>query len=339
MNILIADDTAPAAHAFEAAIRKLGHKPLVCTTLAEATSIINNPNSSIEIAFLDNYFEKEGFGIDKIREYRRAKPDMDIVVTTKYPVKPELVTEIIALEVGFFKKHTIDPTWLEAEISQRVNIKLSKDRALRRQIEGLQKVAESGGEGVFRLFGLGSAKRRKKFIVDLVEHTNEKVILPKCERFRTVHIGQTFEISEEYKFECSQGIKASTRMGVGLGLEESTKFFSTKVGLEIKQRLQTEFHIEESRTLQGSLRVGQKLGLTAEDEKRQTRRREYYRGIQHDVYRASLRSICEHCGASDPIILRVYVPSSVVEVSVAYDKSGMRVAGEDGREGYTELSP
>ena len=128
-------------------------------------------------------------------------------------------------------------------------------------------------------------------------------------------------------------------MELGLGIEESVKFFSSKLGFQIKQKLQEDHSVDQSIKLKSSYRIGHKLSLTEEDTRRHIRRREYYRGIDHAVYKVSVRSSCGHCGTSDLVELRVFVPISVVEVSVAFDKQGFKVPGEDGREAYHQLRP
>jgi hypothetical protein len=338
MKILIVDDTPEVLDNFAKAIVKLGHTPISCKTLREACRTIEDPGTHIDIAFIDNHFANEGFGIDKVGLFRTQKPEMDIVVTTKRDVRPDLVAEIVNLEVGFFKKQTDDPTLLEAEISQRVNMRRAEEQALRRKFAELKKVAGQAHEGIRRLLGfVTGGERERKLLLESIEATNQKAIVPRFERFLTIQVGQQVEITQEFEFECAEQWKAATTLGLGLGIDESLKFFKSKLGLMIKGRIQSEFTIDETARLKGSYRVGQKLCLTEDDERRQIRRREYYRGIEHSIYRAIIRSSCSRCGARDVIELRVFVPAAVVEVSVAFDKQGFKVPGEDGREAYHQV--
>lgn len=340
MYILIADDTAAVVQNFSKAIRKLGHTPILCNSLREACKIIEDPSQYVDIAFLDNHFHGEDYGIDKVREFRSKKPDMDIVVTTKRDVRPDLVADVVNLQVGFFKKQSDDPTLLDAEISQRVNIRRAKDEALGRRIAEFQKAATEGGEGIRRLlhFVTGSRTKHKPEVVSL-EPTNQHLIVPRFERFQTIHVGQQVEIAQEFVLDRSQNWKASTTLELGLGIDESVRFFSSTLGLQIKSMLNAKCSIEEASQLKSSYRVGHKLSLTTDEINRQIRRREYYRGIDHAIYKVVVRSSCGHCGTSDLIELRVFVPVNVVEVSVAFDKQGFKVPGEDGREAYHQLRP
>jgi len=340
MHILIADDTHDVVVNFDKAIRKLGHTPILCSSLREASVAIENPKMEIDIAFIDNHFHNEGFGIDKIRHFRGHKSDMDVVITTKRDVRPDLVADVVNLQVGFFKKQSDDPTLLEAEISQRVNIRREKEDALRRKIMQLQKAAAGGNEGVRRLINfVTGSKAKPKIEIDSIESTGQHVIVPRFEKFQTIHVGENVEITKEFEVESSLQWKASTLMELGLGIDESLKFFGSKIGEEIKAKIKTEFSVEETKTLKGAYRIGHKLSLTAEDTARKIRRREYYRGIDHVIYKVIVKSACRYCKSADTVELRIYVPTGVVDVSVAFDKQGFPVPGEDGREAYRQLLP
>jgi hypothetical protein len=339
MKILIADDTPEVVDAFSNAIRRLGHSPVGCRTLKETEAIISDVSSGLEIAFIDNHFKNEGFGAERVREFREQKPDMDIVITTKYPIKPELVAEIIVLQVGFFKKHTIDSSHLEAEICQRINMRRARAEGVARRISALQKAAGEGGEGILRILTLGLAKKKPPFKMVSLSNANRRVIFPRFEKFMTVQIGQETKISQTFEFNCENQTKAATHFQLGLGLNESSAFFGTKLGSEIKTQLKSLFSIEETRSIKGTYALGQTLKLSDQDQKINIRRREYFRGVEHQVFLAKIQSECRSCARSETIEVNVYVPSAIVEVSAAFDKMGFKVPGEDGREGHVELTP
>jgi hypothetical protein len=333
---MVADDTPAVVDAFEAAIRKLGHTAVTCRSLRAASSIINNRNNPLDIVFLDNHFKHEGYGIDEIRTFRSVRPDLDIVITTKYAVAPALVRQVVEMQVGFSPKEVVDPVRLELEIAQRVNSRLSSQEAFRAKLKKMREMAEEGKEGFFRVFKF-KGKPRCDLTVDAIQKTNETIIVPAFELFQTVGIGQTVEVSHEFEFEVADALKASTEYELGLGLEESVKFFGTEIGGQIKSRLKSQFAVDHSKRVKSAYKIGQKLTLTGADEQAGIRKREYYRGIEHRIFRAKLRANCRHCGSGSTISVQVFVPYKIVEVSVAYDKMGMRLPDEDGRIGYRQL--
>lgn len=340
MNIFIADDTPEVTDIFTSVIRRMGHTPIACTTLREADSIMDDVSRRIDIAFLDNHFKNEGFGIAKIRHYLDRRPEMDVVVTTKYPVKSDLVAEIVSLGVGFFKKAVTDPNWLEAEIAQRVNIRRSRELIWRKKMAELRAACDAGGEGVHRVYGwLIKPAKGNPAKIGRISRVNKELVVPGFELFASVGPECEEEVQSTFCVTLLNGLKAGTRMDVGLSLEDSQMFFKSRLGKRIRERLRKEFGIDEALVLQSTFLQGKKLRLSDDELQRGVRRKDFHRGVLSDVYCAEIGIECEKCGAKDSIELVIYVPLRLVEVSSSSDKFGNRIDGEDGRAGYVELKP
>lgn len=335
MVIGIADDEKNVLEAYEAAIKKLGHTAVTKDSIRRMLDFLKDQTRQIDILFLDHHFRDEEPGVSMISEITRLRPDLDIVVTTKQPLEPNFVQDIVSAGVGFFKKSVIDPVWLEMEISQRVNVRKSKIAAIQRRLDEFCERFCGAKEG-FSIFSFFSQQRKFKAVkIESIERLENKYIYPNFVLCLTIQSGQTKEITQEESREETVEIKAGTTQELGLKFSDSAKFFGSKLGSEIAGKLKKERAITKKKKLQSSFKVGQKIQIPNSEHANGVRRKEFYRGILHEAYKITIKVDCLQCGSGYEIDVFVLVPDQMAEVAVAYDKKGMVLEDEDGRNGYS----
>src|SRR5205809_200013 len=99
MIIGIADDEVNVLGAYETAIRKLGHSPIARSSIRKMMDYLEDTANGMDILFLDHHFHGEESGISMIPAILQLRPDLDVVVTTKQPLEPSFVHEIVAAGV------------------------------------------------------------------------------------------------------------------------------------------------------------------------------------------------------------------------------------------------
>ena len=129
-------------------------------------------------------------------------------------------------------------------------------------------------------------------------------------------------------------MKAGTTEELGLKFSQSAKFLGSKLGCEIVAKLKAEQAISEKKTIRSSLKIGQKLQIIDSEYKNGVRRKEFFRGVLHTVFKVVVKFDCTKCGSSNEIDLFILIHDEAVEVAVAYNKKGMVLGDEDGRKGY-----
>lgn len=337
MVIAIADDEKSVLDNFDAAIRRLQHQPLVRQSIRRMMDCVSDKTQPIDILFLDHHFKGEESGVSMIPEILAERPDLDIIVTTKQALDPSFVEEIVNAGVGFFKKSVVDPVWLDMEISQRVNVKQAKLDAIQRKIAEFVSSDAAPREGVFRLpfFRKWNTKGKKSSLkIVRVDKLPQQCIHPKFERFLTVHSGEVKDLSSEAVWEETLEVKAGTALEFGLKLSESSKFLGSQIGGQIISKLKTEHAVTERRTIRSTWRSSQKVQILDSEHKSGVRRKEFYRGVLHTVFKVGVEMSCTYCDSGSAIDLYFLFPESSIEICVAYDKMGMIHKNEDGRLGY-----
>jgi CheY-like chemotaxis protein len=333
-NILIADDKPDVVRAFSSTIKKLGHNAIECSTLSHARKRILKESESIDIAFIDNHFEGEGYGVDYIARFAEARPDMQIVLTTKYSLKPELVKQVVDLRVGFCAKDVADPIRLELEIAQQINIKIQSIEVTRRNLDWIRENSNRNREGVFRLFDLFKKKSDASNLkVGKIVKSRSRIIYPRFEKILTVQANSQVKISSQFELKRAAGLVATTELGFGINAKETSSFLVSKIGIDVMAKLKAKVSGNLEESIRGSLSTETLLFVSEEEYLSGIRRREYYRGIEHELYRVEISSACEKCKCGISADVNILVPYSVVEVSCAFDMEG-KPSADDGRNGY-----
>jgi ActR/RegA family two-component response regulator len=336
MIIAIADDEKPVVDNFRESIIRLNHHPIAHQSIRKMMECISDHTQHIDILFLDHHFRGEECGISMIPEIRTQRPDMDIVVTTKQALEPTFVQEIVNSGVGFFKKSVIDPIWLDMEISQRVNVRQEKINAIQRKIIEFINSKSAPREGVFRISFLGNARNKASATFEIldVKKENGQCIYPSFEKFFTIHSGEVKEMSSETIWEQTIEIKAGTALEIGLKLSNSAKFLGSSIGGEILNKLKIDHAVMRKRTIRSAWKASNKVQILEAEHKSGIRRKEFYRGVLHSVFKVTIRMKCKSCSSGSDVDLFFLYPEGLIETCVSYDKMGKIHNNEDGRIGY-----
>jgi response regulator of citrate/malate metabolism len=332
MHIMIADNDAGAIRLFKDSIRSMGHIPITCATLNDVIEYIKITNNPLEILYLDNHFGDGEFGISYVKQMRTFRPNLNIVITTSLSVEPNLVEEILVEKVGFLVKPTIAGNRISADIAQRIAYIEKLEIKKRETLQDLVNIADKGKEGLSRFFSFWR-KSNNIEITDIVR-TDNKVIIPQFYRYGVVHQGLTSTIQKEVNIEVHvvEKIMVSTELGFGLNFAESSAFFTSPIGLELKNKIISKLHVESSKKINQSYKVGQIITIPPEDAENGIRKREYYCGVEHIVCTALIKRFCKCCSDNQAVNIEFFIPDSIVEVSIAYDKEGFIV--ENGSSSY-----
>ena len=339
MHILIVDDEPSDVELFEKAIRIMGHTAVPFSTLASAETYLQQAGTPADLMYLDNHFRASqggGSGVYKIKDFRKCRPSLTIVVTTNQHLTPDIVQEVLTERVGFFVKPTSGTRRIEADIAQRMAAFAAERERTAALLDAIRKGGETGREGVARFlpFLHKNVKGPGISLVELVK-TNETRVIPGFWRYATIAgLGQKIEQEQSAEVETAQNLalKASTEFGIGLSISESVPFFASKIGAKIEKKICGSVIAREERKT--TLRSVHKevLQLTESEYNAGIARKEFYKGMEHEVWRARLLMNCCRCALKHEVVLGVYAPRGPVCAAVSYDNYGRIVA--DGRTAY-----
>lgn len=335
LDIVVIDDIPSVCERFETILVANEHRVHAFHDLIDGVTYLRENYS--DVVFLDNHFSrgrdrKAIYGVDQIPSIVKSSPECRIVLMSSHQFKKEMMKYVVQNKIEYYLELPAEDEQILEVLRCIMLSKKREDTTINRVLDGLRGSTE-GPEGLLswlRHF-VGGKDRFHALSIDYKGLREKDVLLDEMRMVDSVRRGQEIRFSRKRQITSSHQLMVQTKYGIGLNLDDTTAFFSSELGLQVKSIVEknsekvTDFAIQEM-THEEVL-----LHITESDIADGVYVREIYGGVLYDRYAVVITATCESCHRDESCTLYCFIPKGFDYADVTRGKFGEILRDERAR--------